>query len=90
MKKIVEAPSKLSSDPIDAVRLTFMVEAGDVGKTQPNYLGQGTYTFLADDVGRIVEITRNMSPGFTSWRFGSVFKEIRDAYPDPKPYVKAD
>ena len=90
MKKIVGVPTRLSSDPVDVVRLPVLVETSDVGKTQPNYLGQGSYTFLPDDVGRVVEITRNMSPGFTSWRFGSVFQEVREKYPDPKPYVKED
>ena len=90
MKKIIGIPTRLSSDPVDVIRLPVLVETSDVGKTQPNYLGQESYTFLPDDVGRVVEITRNMSPGFTSWRFGSVFKEVRDKYPDHKPYVKGD
>lgn len=90
MKRLVDVPTKMVTDPVDAMRLSVIVEASDIGKTQPNYLGQGSYTFLPDDVGRLVEIVRNMSPGFTSWHFGSSFKELREKYPDPKPYVKEE
>jgi hypothetical protein len=74
-------------DPVDVKRTAYVVETSDVGKTQSNYLGQMPYTFLEDDVGRLVEVITGFTPGFMSWGFGSKFAELRNEYPDPKPYV---
>lgn len=75
------------TDDVAVKRIAVLVEASDVGKTQPNYLGQTSYTFAERDVGRLIEIVKNVSPGFTSWKFGTRFKELRDKYPDPYPYI---
>lgn len=74
-------------DNVDALRTAFLVETSDVGTGVPQYLGQSGYTFQSDDVGRLVEVITDKSPGFMSWKFGSIFKDLREAYPDPKPYV---
>jgi hypothetical protein len=76
-------------DDVEVTRSAFLVEASDVGKAQGMYLGQTSYTFLEDDVGRLIEVVWNKSPGFTSWWFGSSFKDLREQYPDPKPYLGA-
>lgn len=77
------------TDPPEVKRTAFLVEAGDVSKTQPNYLGQSPYTFQADDVGRLVEVVVGFTPGFMSWGFSSIFQDLRKQYPDPKPYMGA-
>lgn len=53
-------------DDVEVKRSAFLVEANDVGKAQGMYLGQTSYTFLEDDVGRLIEVVQNVSPGFTS------------------------
>ena len=78
------------TDPVDASRTAYVVEESDIGKQQVNYLGYNqAYTFQKDDVGRLIEVVRNMSPGSVSWYFGSVFANLRNQYPDPKPYIGA-
>lgn len=77
------------TDDVEVKRSAFLVEASDVGKSQAMYLGQTSYTFLEDDVGRLIEVVQNVSPGFISWWFGSSFKDLREQYPDPKPYMGA-
>lgn len=88
MKKLGE-PRRHEVDDVEVTRTAFIVEAGDVGKTQKMYLGQEPYTFQADDVGRMLEVVKNKSPGFMSWGFGSVFKDLRQQYPETKPYMGA-
>lgn len=88
MKKL-NSGRQYVTDPPEGKRTAFLVEEADVGKTQKNYLGQGPYTFQADDVGRLVEVIQNMSPGFMSWGFGSMFADLREQFPDPKPYMGA-
>lgn len=80
---------QFTTDEVGAKRYAYVVESGDVGKTQNMYLGQTNYTFLEDDIGRLIEVVVGKSPGFTSWRFGSIFTDLTDQYPDPKPYVGA-
>ena len=75
-------------DNLDALRTAFLVETSDVGTSVPMYLGQSDYTFQADDVGRLLEVVTDKSPGFMSWAFGSIFKDLREAYPESKPYVR--
>lgn len=82
-------PQRTITDNIEAKRTAYLVEASDVGKTQGNYLGQSTYQFEEDDVGRLIEVVQNVTPGFVSWKFGSSFAELRNQYPDPKPYIGA-
>jgi hypothetical protein len=77
------------TDPIDSSRIAFLVEAEDVGVTQEMYLGQYDYTFEPEDVGRLVEVVQDMSPGFMSWRFGSMFSDLTDQYPETRPYQGA-
>jgi hypothetical protein len=74
---------------LEVQRTAYVIEASDVGKTQKMYLGQQPYTFLADDVGRLLEVIKNKSPGFMSWGFGSIFKDLRDQFPETKPYMGA-
>lgn len=74
-------------DNLEATRIAFLVEEDDVGQTVPSYLGQSDYTFQPDDVGRLVEVVMEKSPGFQAWGFGSVFADLRKQYPDPKPYI---
>lgn len=74
-------------DNIEATRIAFLVEESDVSQSVPQYLGQTDYTFQSDDIGRLVEVTMEKSPGFQSWNFGSVFADLRKKYPDPKPYI---
>ena len=78
------------TDPIEASRTAYLVETSDVGVSQSGYLGQSVYTFQEDDVGRLIEVIRNYSPGFFSWSFGSIFSDLRKQYPDPKPYQQAE
>lgn len=78
------------TDPFEALRIACLVGEDDVGETQSMYLGQHDYTFEKKDVGRLIEVIQNMSPGFVSWGFGSVFADLRDKYPDPFPYVKVE
>ena len=77
------------TDPVDALRTAALVEESDVGTTMGQYLGQSDYTFVKQDVGRLLEVVQNMSPGFMSWRFGSIFCDLRAKYPDPIPYIGA-
>ena len=74
------------TDPLEATRIAFLVEESDVGTSFGSYLGQQDYTFSKDDVGRLGEIVMEMSPGFVSWRFGSIFCDLRKKYPDKTPY----
>lgn len=74
-------------DNLEAIRIAFLVEESDVGQSVPQYLGQTDYTFQPDDVGRLVEVVMEKSPGFQAWGFGSVFADLRKQYPDPKPYI---
>lgn len=77
-------------DEVEVKRIAYLVEASDVGKSQGMYLGQSDYVFLEDDVGRLIELVQNKSPGFVSWRFGSIFTDLSQQYPETKPYVKAE
>jgi hypothetical protein len=76
-------------DDVEVQRIAYIIEETDVGKTQKMYLGQMPYTFLADDVGRLLEVVKNKSPGFMSWGFGSIFKDLRQEHPETKPYIGA-
>lgn len=78
------------TDHVDVKRTAFLVEDIDVGTGLWQYLGQGEYTFVYKDVGRLIEIVQDMSPGFMSWGFGSIFVDLREKHPDPFPYVKAE
>lgn len=80
---------QMFTDPPKAQRVAYLVEPTDVGVTQGFYLGQHNYVFVEDDVGRLVEVTKFMSPNSVSWRFGSVFKDLREQYPETKPYLGA-
>lgn len=88
MKKVSEA-RRHETDSMEVQRTAYLVEESDVGKTQKQYLGQTPYTFLADDVGRLLEVVKNKSPGFMSWSFGSIFGDLRKQYPETKPYIGA-
>lgn len=77
-------------DEYPATRIAFLVDETDVGLSQESYLGQHTYTFKQQDIGRLVEVVMDKSPGFVSWGFGSVFGDLRQQYPDPFPYVKEE
>lgn len=77
------------TDPYEALRIAFLVEETDVGETLEMYLGQHDYTFEPKDVGRLIEVVQNYTPGFISWGFGSIFCDLRNQYPDPFPYAKA-
>lgn len=77
---------RMHTDPVEAQRVAYLVEPSDVGVTQGFYLGQTNYAFEEDDVGRLVEVTKFMSPKSVSWRFGSVFADLREQYPETKPY----
>lgn len=88
MKKIGE-PRRHEINDVEVQRISYIVEESDVGKTQKMYLGQEPYTFLPDDVGRLLEVVKNKSPGSMAWGFGSVFKDLREQYPNPKPYMGA-
>lgn len=88
MQKASE-PRRHETDSVEVTRTAYLVEASDVGKTQKLYLGQEPYTFQADDVGRLLEVVKNKSPGAMSWRFGSIFKDLRQQYPESKPYAGA-
>lgn len=78
------------TDHVDVRRTAAIIDPEDVGCTMPMYLGQSDYTFEPKDVGRLIETIENMSPGFFSWGFGSIFADLRDKYPDPFPYVKVE
>lgn len=88
MKKLGE-PRRHEIDDLEVQRIAYLIEPSDVGKTQKMYLGQMPYTFLPDDVGRLLEVVKNKSPGFMAWGFGSIFKDLRDQYPETKPYMGA-
>lgn len=88
MRKVSDA-RRHQVDEVEVTRVAYVVEASDVGKTQKNYLGQGPYTFQADDVGRVLEVVKNKSPGAMSWRFGSMFNDITAQFPETKPYIGA-
>ena len=75
------------TDHLDMSRIAFLVEETDIGRVEPHYLGQQDYTFQEDDVGRLLEVVLDYSPGFVSWGFGSVFEDLRKQYPETKPYV---
>ena len=77
------------TDPPAVRRTAAIVEQEDVGCAMPMYLGQSDYTFEQRDVGRMIETVENMSPGFFSWGFGSIFLDLREAHPDPLPYLGA-
>lgn len=81
---------RFMTDPFECRRIAFLVEETDVGTTQPMYLGQMDYTFEPKDVGRLLEVVLDYSPGFMSWGFGSKFSELRKQYPNPFPYAKVD
>lgn len=78
------------TDPLDCLRIACLVEETDVGETFGSYLGQHDYTFEQKDVGRLIEIVQNYSPGFVSWGFGSKFDDLRKQYPNPFPYIKEE
>lgn len=88
MKRISE-PRRHEIDDLEVTRTAYVVEASDVGKSQGNYLGVHRYTFQQDDVGRLLEVIKEKSPGAMSWRFGSVFKDLAAQYPETKPYIGA-
>jgi len=88
VKKVSEARRHEVDEP-EVQRIAYVVESGDVGKTQGKYLGQGSYTFQQDDVGRLLEVVKNKSPGSMSWRFGSLFSDLTTQYPETKPYIGA-
>ena len=89
MKKIGE-PRRHEIDAVEVQRIAFLVEESDVGKTQKMYLGRPEpYQFQPDDVGRLLEVVKNKSPGFMAWGFGSVFADLRKQYPETKPYIGA-
>lgn len=88
MRKVSDA-RRFTTDEVEVTRTAFVVEAGDVGKTQKNYLGQSPYTFQEDDVGRLLEVVKNKSPGAMSWRFGSMFNDLTAQFPETKPYLGA-
>lgn len=71
-------------------RIAFLVEEQDVGLVQDSYLGQESYTFKPEDVGRLLEVVVDKSPGFISWGFSSIFADLREKYPDPFPYRVSD
>jgi hypothetical protein len=76
------------TDHVDVKRTAFLVEDVDVGTGLWQYLGQQEYTFVYKDVGRLIEVVQDMSPGFMSWGFGSIFADLREQHPDPFPYVQ--
>lgn len=76
------------TDHLDVKRIAFLVEETDVGRVEPQYLGQQDYEFKPTDVGRLVEVVLDVSPGFVSWGFGSVFTDLREKYPDTQPYIE--
>lgn len=78
------------TDPLEALRISALVDSDDVGTTMGQYLGQHDYTFEEKDVGRLIEVIQNMSPGFVSWGFGSIFSDLREKYPDPFPYIRVE
>ena len=88
MKKVGEA-RRHEVDEEQVQRIAFLVEESDVGKSQKMYLGQEPYTFQPDDVGRLLEVVKHVSPGFMSWKFGSIFQDLRKQYPESKPYIGA-
>lgn len=77
------------TDPPQVRRTAAVVEQEDIGSILPMYLGQSEYTFEEKDVGRLIETTENMSPNFFSWKFGSIFTDLANQYPDPFPYLGA-
>ena len=77
------------TDPPKVRRMAALVEQEDVGSSMPMFLGQSDYTFRQEDVGRLIETTEEMSPGFFSWRFGSIFTDLMLQHPDPFPYIGA-
>lgn len=78
------------TDPLECLRTAFLVEETDVGLSLGSFHGAKEYTFQPDDVGRLVEVITEMSPGFISWGFGSIFADLRTKYPETKPYAKAE
>lgn len=80
---------QFTTDPPEVRRVAALIEKDDVGSSLPMYLGQQDYTFTEEDVGRLIETTENYSPGFFSWKFGSIFDDLREKYPDPFPYIGA-
>lgn len=88
MKKVSET-RRHEVDSLEVQRTAYVVEENDVGKSQKQYLGQQSYTFLPDDVGRLLEVIKNKSPGFMAWGFGSIFGDLRQQFPETKPYIGA-
>lgn len=88
MKALNQGRQYVTDDP-QVRRVAALVEEEDVGCEMPMYLGQQDYTFTKNDVGRLIETVENVSPGFFSWSFGSIFKDLADKYPDPSPYLGA-
>lgn len=88
MRKVSEV-RRHEIDEVEVQRTAYLVEPSDVGKSQKMYLGQSPYTFLPNDVGRLLEVVKNKSPGFMAWSFGSIFKDLRQEYPETKPYIGA-
>lgn len=78
---------RFTTDHLDVLRIALLVEKEDVGSEFDMYLGQTSYTFGEKDIGRLIEVVQNMSPGFMSWGFGSIFKDLNQQYPNPFPYV---
>ncbi len=79
-----------TTDPPQCLRTAALVDTSDVGETMGQYLGQHDYTFEQKDVGRLIEVIENMSPGFVSWGFGSIFSDLREKHPDSYPYIKEE
>jgi len=88
--KVLNDGRQFVTDPMESLRTAALVEEEDVGSTMGQYLGQHDYTFEQKDVGRLIELIENMSPGFMSWGFGSIFSDLREKYPNPFPYVKEE
>lgn len=87
---LLDQGRQFTTDPVDALRTSALVDSDDVGTTMGMYLGQHDYTFEEKDVGRLIEVIQNMSPGFVSWGFGSIFRDLREKYPDPFPYIRTE
>lgn len=79
---------RFTTDHVDVKRTAFLVEPEDVGNTIGQYLGQHDYTFEQKDVGRLVEIVQEFSPGYMSWGFGSIFAELNQQHPNTHPYIR--
>lgn len=87
--KALNQGRQFTTDGPSVRRVAALVEQEDVDMELPMYLGQQDYVFTQEDVGRLIETTENVSPGFFSWKFGSIFDDLRVKYPDPFPYLGA-